>query len=164
MKKTILTIGLCLAFFVMNAQEISKNALGVRLGDNSGFGGEINYQRGLSDNNRLEFGLGWRSSDKTDAFKIIGLYEWVWNIEGGFNWYAGVGAGAGSWSRQKYNNFDGDSGTFLIATGNIGIEYNFPGAPILLSLDFRPEFYVGGSGYRNDNLNSDIGLGIRYQF
>ncbi|MFY8186412.1 MAG: hypothetical protein ACOVLC_00490 [Flavobacterium sp.] len=164
MKKTILTLGLCLAFFATNAQEISKNALGIRLGDNKGFGSEINYQRGLGNNNRLEFGLGWRSGNRSDTFKIVGLYEWVWNIDGGFNWYAGVGGGFGSWSREKYNDYNGDSGTFIIAAGNIGIEYNFPGAPILLSLDFRPEFYVGGDDYRNDNLNSDIGLGIRYQF
>ncbi|MBU7571084.1 MAG: hypothetical protein KAF41_10605, partial [Flavobacterium sp.] len=45
--------------FSMQAQEISKNALGLRLGDNDGFGGEISYQRGLSSNNRLEVDLGW---------------------------------------------------------------------------------------------------------
>ncbi len=70
MKKTILTLGLCLAFFATNAQEISKNALGIRLGDNKGFGSEINYQRGLGNNNRLEFGLGWRSGNRSDTFKI----------------------------------------------------------------------------------------------
>lgn len=47
--------------FSTNAQEISKNALGLRLGDNNGFGGEVSYQRALSKNNRLEFDLGWRN-------------------------------------------------------------------------------------------------------
>ena len=102
MKTKILSAFLLIGLvFSANAQEISKNALGLRIGDNDGFGGEISYQRGLSSNNRLEFDLGWRNSKDVDAFKIVGLYQWVWNIDGGFNWYAGVGAGVGSWSYNK---------------------------------------------------------------
>jgi hypothetical protein len=159
MKKIILSaimlIGLA---FTTQAQEISKNALGLRLGDNDGFGGEISYQRALSDNNRIEADLGWRNSKVVDAFKLTGIYQWVWNIDGGFNWYAGVGGGLGSWSNNSIN----DSGTFVFAAGDIGIEYGFEEVPILLSLDFRPEF--GGSGYYSNNYGSDVALGIRYQF
>ena len=159
MKKIILSaimlIGLA---FTTKAQEISKNALGLRLGDNDGFGGEISYQRALSNNNRIEADLGWRNSKEVDAFKLTGIYQWVWNIDGGFNWYAGVGGGLGSWSNNSLN----DSGTFVFAAGDIGIEYGFEEVPILLSLDFRPEF--GGSGYYSNNYGSDVALGIRYQF
>lgn len=160
MKKIILSaimlIGLA---FTTQAQEISKNALGLRLGDNNGFGGEISYQRGLSENNRLELDLGWRNSDNVDAFKLTGIYQWVWNIDGNFNWYAGFGGGLGSWSYNQ--NSLKDSGTFAFAAGDIGIEYGFDEAPILLSLDYRPEF--GFSDY-NKNYNSDIALSIRYKF
>lgn len=146
------------------AQEISKNALGLRLGDNDGFGGEISYQRGLGDNNRLELDLGWRNSNHVDAIKLAGLYQWVWNIDGGFNWYAGVGGGLGSWSYDNDvpNNND-NSGVFVFAAGDIGIEYNFD-IPLLLSLDFRPEFYVNSGDWGDDFLGPDIALGIRYQF
>jgi hypothetical protein len=150
--------------FSANAQEISKNALGLRLGDNDGFGGEISYQRGLSDNNRLEVDLGWRNSSHVDAFKLTGLYQWVWNIEGGFNWYAGVGGGLGSWSvDEKYG--DG-SGTFFFAAGDIGIEYLFD-FPLQLSLDFRPELYLNNNGdnqFREKSFGPDIALGVRYRF
>lgn len=145
--------------FTTQAQDISKNALGLRLGDNDGFGGELSYQRGLSDNNRLELDLGWRNSKNTDAFKLTGIYQWVWNIDGGFNWYAGVGGGLGSWSYND-NTFK-DSGTFVFAAGDVGIEYNFNEAPIQLSLDARPEF--GFSDY-NDDLGFDVALSIRYKF
>lgn len=128
MKKLILSAFMLLGLaFSAQAQDISKNALGLRLGDNDGFGGEISYQRGMGSNNRLEFDLGWRNSKDVDAFKLVGLYQWVWNIEGGFNWYAGVGAGIGSWSYNK-NDFK-DSGSFVLAAGDIGIEYNFQEAP-----------------------------------
>lgn len=143
------------------AQEISKNALGLRLGDNDGFGGEVSYQRGLSKKNRLEFDLGWRNSKNVDAIKLAGLYQWVWNIDGGFNWYAGVGGGLGSWN-YDYSGFS-DSGVFVFAAGDIGIEYNFD-IPLQLSLDFRPELYVNSDGYREDDFGPDVALGIRYRF
>lgn len=162
--KKLAVIGLMVLGFglTVNAQEISKNALGVRLGSNDGFGFEVSYQRGLSDNNRLELDLGLRNSDNDDAFKIIGLYQWVWQIENRFNWYAGIGGGAGSWDNNDKNNNDYEDGAFFVVAGDIGIEYNFD-IPLLLSLDFRPELYFGNN-YRNDNYGSDIGLSLRYQF
>lgn len=165
MKKIIFSAFMLIGLaFSANAQDISKNALGLRLGDNDGFGGEISYQRGLSKNNRLELDLGWRNNRDVDAFKLVGLYQWVWNIEGGFNWYAGVGGGIGSWSYDAPGPGGSDSGTILLAAGDIGIEYNFEEAPIQLSLDFRPEFYFDSDDYREDNFGPDIALGIRYRF
>lgn len=168
MKKLILSAFMLLGLaFSAQAQDISKNALGLRLGDNDGFGGEISYQRGMGSNNRLEFDLGWRNSKDVDAFKLVGLYQWIWNIDGGFNWYAGVGAGVGSWSYDGPGDPDPDGGSFILAAGDIGIEYNFQEAPIQLSLDFRPELYFGDNrndldGY--DSFGPDIALGIRYRF
>lgn len=148
------------------AQAQDRNALGLRLGDNDGFGGEISYQRTLSSDNRLEFDLGWRESENYDAIKVVGLYQWVWNIDGGFNWYAGVGAGLGTWEfnngRPGYYDGKDDSGTFLLAAGDIGIEYNFD-IPLQISLDARPEIYFG-SDFREDNFGPDIALGLRFTF
>jgi hypothetical protein len=156
MKKMILSAFMLFGIaFTAQAQDISKNALGLRLGDNSGFGAEISYQRGLSKNNRLELDLGWRNSNNADALKLSGLYQWVWNIDGGFNWYAGLGGGVGSW--KDGNNSD----TSLFAAGDIGIEYIFQEAPIQLSLDFRPEFYFNDV---QDSFGPDIALGVRYRF
>lgn len=161
MKKVVLsTLFLVLCTIGANAQTFSKNAIGLRLGDNDGFGGEISYQRGFSDENRLEVDLGWRNSKDWDAYKLTGLYQWVWNIEGGFNWYVGAGGGIGSWNYEK--GPANDSGTFLFAAGDIGIEYHFD-FPLMLSLDFRPEIYFG-DGYRNDSFGPDIALGVRYKF
>lgn len=144
-----------LSAFQVNAQDISKNAIGIRLGDNNGFGGEVSYQRHLKENNRLEFDLGWRSSNNVDAFKLIGLYQWVWDLDKGFNWYVGAGGG--------FASFDAGiaDGTAILLAGDIGIEYNFE-IPLLLSLDFRPE--LGFNDDFNDDLGIDIALGIRYQF
>jgi hypothetical protein len=157
MKKLIVTaLVLIGSGFTAQSQEISKNVLGLRLGDNNGFGTEISYQRGLSDNNRIEANLGWRNNHNVSAFKLTGIYQWVWEIDNNFNWYAGAGAGLGSWSNSDSN------GSFVYISGNVGIEYNFEEVPIQLSLDYRPEF--GGHGYFNNNYGSDIAIGIRYKF
>ncbi|MBZ9631768.1 hypothetical protein LB465_13340 [Salegentibacter sp. LM13S] len=166
MKKLIL-----LAVFVIGAtfynqaeaQTISDNALGLRFGGGNDVGAEISYQRAVgTNNNRLELDLGWRDNSDYDAFKLTGIYQWVWNIEGGFNWYAGAGAGLlGVDANSEFR--DEDDGTYLFLAGDIGIEYNFD-IPLLISLDFRPEF-----GFFSDNnvlneFSPDIALGIRYQF
>jgi hypothetical protein len=157
MKKLIVSAVLLMGLgLTAQAQEISKNALGLRLGDNNGFGAEITYQKGLSVNNRLEANLGWRNNRDVSAFKLAGIYQWIWEIDNNFNWYAGAGAGLGSWSTTDGN------GSFAYIAGDIGIEYNFKEAPILLSLDYRPEF--GGHGYFDNNYGADIALGIRYKF
>ncbi|MCB7480206.1 hypothetical protein [Christiangramia sediminis] len=168
MKKLVLLAALTFGavFFTdVKAQEISDNAIGLRIGDGGGFGAEVSYQRALGDNNRLELDLGWRDSKDYDAVKLVGLYQWVWNIEGGFNWYVGVGGGIGSYDDKYYRDLDDDDvndGLFALLAGDIGIEYNFD-FPLLLSLDFRPE--IGFSSYdRGDDLTPDIALGIRYQF
>jgi hypothetical protein len=153
--RTLLVIGLLAIASSLSAQQVSKNALGLRIGDNDGFGAEISYQRLLNESNRLEFDLGFRNSNDVDAFKLVGLYQWVRPLDGNFNWYVGAGAGVGS-----YDTPVGD-GTFALVAGNVGIEYNF-NIPLLLSLDIRPE--LGFDDAYSDDLDLDIALGIRYQF
>lgn len=157
MKKILLIIAIALTTtFTMNAQDISENAIGVRFGSNDGFGGEISYQRKLSETNRLELDLGWRNNASTDAYKLTGIYQWVWTLGDQFNWYAGFGGGVGNWKNKEIDS----SQTLLFAAGNVGIEFDLD-IPLLISLDYRPEI---GFNTIYDGLNSDIALGLRYQF
>jgi|TARA_B110000046_G_C13025115_1_gene413497 hypothetical protein len=152
MKKIVLGLSLLLgSLFTINAQEISDNAVGLRLGSNDGFGAEISFQRKLKENNRLEVNLGLRNG--FSDLKLSGLYEWVWSLEENLNWYAG--AGGGFYDANKASIF---------ASGVVGIEYNLENdvnLPLLISLDYRPE--IGITGDLN-GLNSDLGLSLRYQF
>ena len=166
MKKLLLSaVMLAGIAFSAQAQDGNRNALGLRFGDNDGFGAEVSYQRNLSSNHRLELDLGWRNSNDYDAIKLAALYQWVWNIEGGFNWYAGVGGGLGSWSydndRPGPDHYE-DDGTFAFVAGDLGIEYNFD-IPLQVAVDFRPELYFNDD-YRDDNFGPDLALAIRYKF
>ena len=156
MKKTFLIIAFAIgSIFSMDAQNISENAIGLRFGDNDGLGGEISYQRKLSEDTRLELDLGLRSSHGVDSFKLTGIHQWVWALgSDNFNWFAGVGGGVGTW---KFND---NSNTVVFAAGDVGIEYSFD-IPLMISLDYRPEI---GFNDAYDGFNSDIALGLRYQF
>lgn len=166
MKKLILLAAFTMGavfFSGANAQTISDNAIGLRVGDGGGFGAEISYQRALGgDNNRLELDLGWRNNKNFDAIRLVGLYQWVWNIEGGFNWYVGAGAGLGNYDDNRKNDIDYNDGVFALIAGDIGLEYNFD-IPLLLSLDFRPEIIFSEYDESKD-FGPDVALGIRYQF
>lgn len=157
MKKTLLSFTfLVITIFSVKAQEIADNAIGIRFSENSGIGTEITYQRGVTDNNRLEIDLGIRSDRVFRALKATGLYEWVWELDGNFNWYAGAGGGIGSWKIKDTDSSD----VFIFAAGVVGVEYNFD-FPLQISLDLRPEL-----GFSNlyDGINADFGLSARYQF
>lgn len=154
-------------FTAINAQEISDNTIGLRLGDSDGFGAEISYQRLITRATRLEFNLGWRDSREYDAFKLSGLYQWVRPISGNFNWYFGAGMGLGSASFEPIptngGSFTPEGGFFAFMAGDIGVEYNFD-IPLLLSFDIRPEIGIVGYGDFDDSFDFDIALGLRYQF
>jgi len=178
MKKVILSIFMLIGLTLsVEAQEVvSKNAIGLRLGDNAGFGGEVSYQRQIFKNNRLEFDLGWRNSKHVDAVKLAALYQWYFNINKGLYWYVGVGGGAGTWRHNDNfyfngngnpnNNFDpyyDDRGAFGFVAGDIGIEYNFK-IPLQVAIDFRPEVYFNSDNWREDNFGPDVAVSVRYKF
>lgn len=161
MKKLVLAVAFIAGFaFTSNAQEISENALGLRLGGGNGFGAEFTYQRHLQENNRLEVNLGLRNKSHFNSFKLNGLYQWVWHLEDNFNWYAGVGAGLGNVSDKRYDSRS--DGMFAFVTGDIGIEYKFD-IPLQIFLDFRPEIALVSYDVYN-SFGPDLALGVRYTF
>lgn len=168
MKKLFIAAFMLLGFsFLTQAQTVSENALGLRLGSNNGSGYEISYQKRLSKENRLEVNLGFtnhnynhRNGYESSSVLLTGVYQWLWNIEGGLNWYAGVGGSLGtySWNYPGYSNSEFNLGV----VGDIGIEYDFEEAPIQLSLDWRPGFVIAGD--ENHGSHNSVALGIRYRF
>lgn len=148
MRKIIFVLALSLSFVsAMNAQVAGK-AIGVRFA-NEFNGGELTFQTPLGRANRLELDLGfnnWRYSNS--GFQLTGVYQWVWGITTGLNWYVGLGASAGSYT----------SNLGLGIVGQLGIEYNF-NIPLQISLDWRPTIFNSYYTYYGGN-----GLSLRYRF
>jgi hypothetical protein len=140
------------------------------------------YQHGFGEKNMLQADL-----DVAGFFAIQGTvtYNWIfpinsWTGPGSWNWYAGVGGGAGyawwgDWVRATGRGYHGWGGFrgwgcgFVGVAGMIGVEYNFK-FPLQLSFDWRPvigpSFYRGGGVdfYYSGLVSGAIALGIRYKF
>jgi hypothetical protein len=159
MRRIYFVFALLLTTTFANGQ-FSRNAIGLRLGAGDGLGTEISFQHGLTDINRIELDLCMLSGNNYTAWSVAGIYQWVWELNGGFNWYAGAGGRLGTWSWDNtYTGYDG-GGILLGAVGDIGIEYSFPSG-IQLGLDARPEIGLinHGNAFRNN-----YALSVRYRF
>lgn len=154
MKKILLGFVFASITFIASAQ-IEPQAIGVRLGGgNLGGGFEVSYQHALGDANRLEADLGLNFYKNTTYFSVAGVYQWVWELGEGFNWYAGPGA-----------QFIGvkNNASFGVG-GQIGAEYNFNvnlDTPLLISLDTRPMMNFGSNA---NDFGWGVALGVRYTF
>lgn len=154
---------MALAFITTTTSQVNPHAIGIRGGGNfgGGYGGEITYQHGLGESNRLELDLGWRDQRYKSGkyynggyshLSVSGIYHWVFNLTGGLNWYIGPGAQVGFYNDYYDNDFDDNSGISIAVGGQVGLEYDFNehGVPLLLSLDARPMWdfigYYGGFG------------------
>lgn len=157
MKKIILTLALVVNLATTLMAQADSKTIGLRLGSGYGYGAEISYQQPLNKENRLELDLGINNW----GFGLNGVYQWVWDLSqlgDGFNWYAGVGAGIGSYNINNKANGTSDFGLGIL--GQIGLEYKF-NIPLTLSVDYRPEILFVPSyngGY------DGICLSARYRF
>lgn len=173
--KTHRILGLFLAAFLTSYNgfgQVQPNAIGIRGGSGTfGHGAEISYQRGIGSNNRLELDLGWAGhhyhgyDSRYSAIGLTGIYQWVWNITGGFNWFVGPGAQVGTYTHyHRHDEFNGThSGLVLNVGGQIGVEYDFNqlGAPLQLGLDARPMWQLTHS---HTGFGYGGALSLRYTF
>lgn len=155
MKKSLfIMIALMLLGIQAHAQGINgtRHAIGVR----GGWGAEISYQGYVAPVNRIEGTIGINRF----GFSVEGMYQFMNDINadapGEFKWYYGAGAGLGAWNHKDYK-----TGFSFGILGQAGIEYSFAKVPIMVSLDYRPGFYL----VPEFNFDwSGFALGIRYCF
>jgi hypothetical protein len=160
MKKiTILIVAVFLAIPSISEAQRGDHAIGLRFGGGIGHDAEISFQTPFNSN-RAELDLGFGGRGDYSYWKLTGIYQWVMPIESGFFWYLGVGPGLGSWSHDD-DDID-DSGIYLTAALNAGIEYNFSEVPLQISIDTRPEFSL--SDTPDDAFGFGLALALRYRF
>lgn len=151
-------------FILALAVSVSATAQPRTIGANIGYGIDLSYQHTLSQTNMIDLSVSF------PGFSGIGAqatYDWInpfntsipWNYKGEWNWYMGVGAGAG---------FYFFPGWYVGAAGHVGVSYDFE-FPLQLSFDWRPNFGVAGfkdlgTGFNGAGIYSGITLGVRYRF
>lgn len=151
MKKLLLVLVAVIGLsFAANAQ----NAIGGRFGGGQGFGAEVSYLHGMNTG-RIELDLGYKSWTGASIISLTGIYQYVGNLTGQFNWFAGVGANLGMWT-------GGNNAQFGVAVvGQAGVEFVPQSIPFQFSLDIRPKFYFLPA---TEFEWGDIAFGIRYVF
>ena len=148
-KLIILILSVCLFAAAASAQ---PRAIGLR----AGFGGEVSYQHYVGAENFVEADLGIVGAH---GFYLTGVYNFNIGYAGPFSFYAGPGAQAGFYNTVA-DNGDPALGINLAVGGQIGAEWAIPSAPINISLDWRPMFYLMHGGFGWDGF----ALGLRYRF
>jgi hypothetical protein len=153
MKKLLLIVVMA-GFGIIATAQVSSHALGARLYRGDTFNGaELSYQQGLNERNRLELDASFGFKSDNTRLALVGIYHWDWHILGGFNWYLGPGA------MVSYDSYEGSSYLNIGLGGQIGIEYNFKGLPLLISLDGRPMWDFLGDV---NGLGWGAALGFRF--
>jgi hypothetical protein len=164
--------------------EIHDNAFGLRVGLGTQFGGELDYQKKMGENNRLQLGISYNYDSELSGSAsygsssvsyglnwicAVGFYHWHWDIDTkGLGFYVGPGADMGilTWSYEinflGYRDKFSYTGFSMSIGGEAGIEYdlNVSKTPLLLSLDIRP--MIGLTNSRK--FNFCVGLSGRYTF
>ena len=143
MKKYFVMAALLVSTLAVSAQEYDW-AIGLRGGALSG----LTVKKNLGAN-AIEAGVS------LDAYftNVEATYQWQQPvITEGFNLYYGAGAYLGL--ATQYLGVG--------AEGVVGLEYKIPGAPIALSIDYRPTFNIlGGFGHSNFY---NFGFGAKFCF
>ncbi|HYE53265.1 MAG TPA: hypothetical protein VD996_00425, partial [Chitinophagaceae bacterium] len=131
MMRTSLTLVLFFAatFFLTASAQDYKVAVGVRLSNATPtLSNAITVKYNMTEQHALEGIISFGS-----RFGLGGLYELHKpTTVTGLNWFYGGGA---------YVGFESGD-TYLGPTGIIGLDYKFPGIPLNLSLDWKPELDI----------------------
>jgi hypothetical protein len=156
-KYIILTLFISALSISSSIAQSYNNAIGLRVGSSNGL--TFKHFVGQTDAVEIILGTRWR------GFQVTGLYERHKTISGNeqFKFYYGAGAHIASWNDNKKNPWfdknDKNDNVVVGLDGILGIEYAFKEVPIVLSLDWKPEFNFYGY---NGVWVGDAGLSVRY--
>ena len=163
MKKIIILLSL--VFIVgsyASAQDYYQSAIGLRLG----YPASVSYKTFISSEAAIEGYLGLRGYDFGNFLNFSGAYQIHKPISGadGLQWYYGGGASIFFWNYDNDFSDRNFSTTSLGIQGYLGLDYAFADAPINLTIDWVPTFFIGGSLNVNGFGGGFGSLGVRYIF
>lgn len=143
-RKLTLVFVLVIGCFVAAYSQSYKSAIGLRLG----YPISVTYKHFISDPGAIEVFAGLRSWTYYSWINVGGLYEHHFPISGvdGLQWYAGGGASVFFWTYKDLFVGDNSSSTSIGIMGALGLDYKFANAPVNLSVDWLPIFFVNGYG------------------
>jgi hypothetical protein len=133
-----------------------KTAIGLRLGSPL----SVSFKTFLSEKGAVELFAGYRGYSFYNWIALGGTYQRHIPLTGveGLNVFFGGGASAFFWSYDAFSEYS--STTFGIL-GVGGLDYKFKNAPINISADWMPAFFIG-TGYTTGFGAGYGALSVRY--
>lgn len=145
-------------FFATSNAQGYKSAIGLRLG----YPLSVSYKQFISEPGAIEVFAGFRSWSYYSWFNVGAMYQHHFPITSveGLQWYVGGGASAYFWNFKDLFPGDNSTSTSFAILGDLGLDYKFANAPVNLSVDWVPAFYL--NGYGNGFAAGYGGLAARY--
>lgn len=142
MKKLIFSLALVAACAVGAQAQDYQSAIGLRFG----YPASVSYKTFISDVGAIEGFLGFRRWATYSWFNVAGLYQHHFPINNvdGLRWYAGGGASVFFWNFNNTFIGDNSTSTSFAVLGVLGLDYKFANAPVNLSVDWIPAFFLNG--------------------
>ena len=161
MKKLFLPVIVLIAVLAMAVPaqaQVYKSAIGARLG----YPLAASYKTFFNESSAVEVYVGFRNWSGYGWFSVSGAYQKHAPINGvdGLQWYWGLGASAFFWNFKSGYFTETYSSTSIGLQGYLGLDYKFANAPVSITADWIPTFFVNGYG---NGFGGGYGtLGVRY--
>lgn len=132
-----------------------NHAIGGRFGTANG----ITFKTFVSADRAWDLIVNFRDTRSYSSFRFTALYEIHNDINNapGLQWFYGGGGTVGTY-KWKPND---ESDVYVSADGVLGLDYKFSGAPINVSLDWKPALQLTpDTGFDAEGF----GLSVRFTF
>lgn len=161
MKKIFFAAALLMAVAVAANAQSYKSAIGARLG----YPFSASFKTFINEKGAIEAFAGYRGWTYYHWLNVGATYQHhssLADVTEGLSWYAGGGASAFFWSFDDGFANDGAGNTSIGILGVVGLDYKFADAPVNISVDWMPSFFVNGYG---SGFGGGYGaLAVRYVF
>ncbi len=163
MKKLLLLSTICALMFTLESQaqkgysSSGGTSIGARLGNEQGL--TLKHHFGSAAIEGILATRGW----STNLTVLYHFFHAPTGIAPGLDWF--VGAGGHIWfyntNNRHFDNRYYNGSTGIGIDGALGMQYNFPSAPLNMSLDWKPSMNLYGGSYFD---GGGFGLSIRFRF
>lgn len=146
MRKLLFSFSLmAFALFLLPSEVQAQNyqtAVGARLG----YPLSASLKHFITDNHALEGYVGFRGFSTYSWVAVGASYQIHNEIDAvdGLAWYYGAGAAVSFWSYDSIFVGDNSAGTVFGIQGYLGLDYTFANAPVNVSADWVPTFWLSG--------------------
>ena len=160
--KNLLTVLALMTFGLLCTNDVQaqyySSAIGARLGSPL----SVSYKTFVNETSAVEAYVGFRGYSGYSWVSANVAYQ-IHNMIGdvdGLSWYYGFGAGLYFYNFDSGFFNDNSSNTAFSVQGYLGLDYAFAEAPINLTVDWIPTYFINGYG---SGFGAGYGtLGVRY--